>query len=48
MDAVLALVNAYVLRVNPVTPAVCGARILVGHDDDMTNRYGCCRSEPPV
>ncbi|MFE6835065.1 hypothetical protein ACFVFI_09545 [Streptomyces sp. NPDC057705] len=43
VDAVLALEDAYVLRVIPVTPAVCaacGARILVGHEYDMTNGYG--------
>ncbi|MGW3710108.1 hypothetical protein ACWDN6_08115 [Streptomyces albogriseolus] len=51
VDAVLALENAYVLRVNPVTPAVCaacGARISVGHEYDMASRYGCCRTEAPV
>ncbi|MEU0950150.1 hypothetical protein ABZ379_47020 [Streptomyces canus] len=51
VDAVLALESAYVLRVNPVTPAVCaacGARISVGHDYDMASRYGCCRTEAPV
>ncbi|MEU6934377.1 MULTISPECIES: hypothetical protein [unclassified Streptomyces] len=51
VDAVLDLEHTYVLRVNPTTPAVCatcGARILVGHEYDMTNRYGCCRSENPV
>ncbi|MFE4634884.1 hypothetical protein ACFRJ1_16125 [Streptomyces sp. NPDC056773] len=51
VDAVMALKNTYVLRVNPVTPVVCaacGARILVGHEYDHTNQYGCCRSENPV
>ncbi|WP_017240481.1 hypothetical protein [Streptomyces sp. SS] len=51
VDAVFDLEGVYVLRVNPVNSAVCPActrRILVGHEYDMTNRYGCCRSEPPV
>lgn len=51
VDAALALENAYILRVNPVTPAICaacGARIMVGHEYDMASRYGCSRTEAPV
>ncbi|MFJ8162315.1 hypothetical protein ACIRBY_15480 [Streptomyces sp. NPDC096136] len=51
VEAVLALENTYVLRVNPATPAVCSvcrSVVLVGHEYDMTGRYGCSRSEPSV
>ncbi|MEE1754277.1 hypothetical protein [Streptomyces sp. SP18CS02] len=51
VDAVLALEDVYVLRVNPVNSAVCPActrGIIVGHEYDMTGSYGCCRSEAPV
>ncbi|MFK0044136.1 hypothetical protein ACIQU4_08510 [Streptomyces sp. NPDC090741] len=51
VDAVLALENTYVLRVNPVTPTVCSVCrtiVIIGHEYDMTGRYGCCRSEGTV
>ncbi|MFB6836617.1 hypothetical protein [Streptomyces sp. NPDC056361] len=51
VDAVLALEDVYVLRVNPVNASVCPActrGILVGHEYDMASRYGCSRTEAPV
>lgn len=48
VDAVLDLEYAYVLRVNPVTPAICSVcrtTVIVGHEYDMASRYGCSRSE---
>ncbi|MEU9713986.1 hypothetical protein [Streptomyces sp. NPDC047976] len=51
VDAVLALENTYVLRVNPPTRTVCSVCrtvVLVSHEYDMTGRYGCSRSEPSV
>ncbi|MEV6583589.1 hypothetical protein AB0M92_36205 [Streptomyces sp. NPDC051582] len=51
VDAVLALENTYVLRVNPLTPADCAAcrtTVVIGHEYDMTGKYGCSRSEGTV
>ncbi|MFJ3908610.1 hypothetical protein [Streptomyces vinaceus] len=51
VDAVLALENTYVLRVNPMTPAVCSVcrtTVIIGHEYDMTGKYGCSRSEGTV